>query len=117
MVGQKSKKQIHVAGFGFFEQMRQVSGCPAHPPSLFGEQRGKGGSVCDAAVGSWFPGNNPSLPLCLGGCRPLEEDLSDACLLPAQLMEGSEIVGLLVQGEQSLHCQIFHSSSKRWVAF
>lgn len=40
-------------------------------------------------------------------CQPLEEDLSNVCLLPAWPVEGLEIAGLLVKEEQSLHCQIF----------
>lgn len=54
--------------------------------------------------------NNGSFPPCLWGCWPLEENLSHVCLLPAQPIKGLEIVGWLVVGEQSRHCQIFFLS-------
>lgn len=54
--------------------------------------------VVASAMLLWDPGfleTTRPFPFAFGGRPPLEEDLSDACLLPAQLMEGSEI-GLLV---------------------
>lgn len=67
----------------------------------------------EATILVWDPGllkNNRSSSCCLWYCQPLEEDLSNVCLLPAWPVEGLEIVGLLVEEEQSLHCQIFFFS-------